>query len=140
MRRELRLTSGPIDAAALAAARPFSATAGAVVQFLGVVRGEERGAAIQGIEYEAFEAMVEAQFRKLFDEAERRWPLEAVRLVHRVGMVAAGEASLWIEVTAPHRGEALAACGWLIDEMKRVAPIWKRPVSPPAGPDAEAGR
>ena len=47
---------------------------------------------------------------------------------YRVGLVPAGEPSLWVEVIAPHRGEAFAACQWLIDEMKRVAPIWKKPV------------
>ena len=58
-----------------------------------------------------------------------RWPVESVRLVHRLGPVLAGEASLWVEVVAPHRGEAFAACQWLIDEMKRVVPIWKRTIS-----------
>jgi molybdopterin synthase catalytic subunit len=52
-----------------------------------------------------------------------------LRVVHRIGLVAAGEASLWIEVVAPHRGEAFAACQFLIDEMKRVVPIWKKAVT-----------
>ena len=72
--------------------------------------------------------MVERQFSLLFDEVEQRWPVESVRLVHRLGVVPVGEPSLWVEVVAPHRGEAFAACQWLIDEMKRVVPIWKRPV------------
>ena len=80
------------------------------------------------IEYEAFPAMVQRQFDLIFDQTERRWPLESVDVVHRVGRVAAGEASLWLRVTAPHRAEALAACGWIIDEMKRVVPIWKHPL------------
>jgi molybdopterin synthase catalytic subunit len=101
---------------------------GAVITFSGVVRGLEQGAAIGGIDYTAFVPMAEAQFHRLFDEASRRWPLESIRLVHRLGYVRVGEASLWIEVIAPHRGEAFAACQWLIDEMKRVVPIWKRPV------------
>ena len=53
--------------------------------------------------------------------------MESVRLVHRVGMVKVNEPSLWVEVVTPHRGEAFAACQWLIDEMKRVVPIWKKP-------------
>ena len=58
---------------------------------------------------------------------EKLWPqVGSVRLVHRLGFVAAGEASLWVEVAAPHRGEAFAACQWLIDRMKQVVPIWKR--------------
>jgi molybdopterin synthase catalytic subunit len=76
--------------------------------------------------------MAEHQFRLLFAEVEKRWPVESVRLVHRIGVVPVNEPSLWVEVIAPHRGEAFAACLYLIDEMKRVVPIWKKPyfVSP----------
>jgi molybdopterin synthase catalytic subunit len=70
--------------------------------------------------------MAEHQFHLLFDEMEKRWPIESVRLLHRIGVVKAGEPSLWVEVIAPHRGESFAACQWLIDEMKRVVPIWKK--------------
>jgi molybdopterin synthase catalytic subunit len=56
-----------------------------------------------------------------------------VRLVHRTGPVAAGETSLWLEIRSPHRAEAFAAGQWLIDEMKRVVPIWKRPMAPSGG-------
>jgi molybdopterin synthase catalytic subunit len=65
----------------------------------------------------------------IFQEIERRWPIESVRLVHRIGIVKVNEPSLWVEMTAPHRGEAFAACQFLIDEMKRVVPIWKNPVA-----------
>jgi molybdopterin synthase catalytic subunit len=134
--RELLLTRDPIDDRALAAARPPSTTAGAVVVFLGIVRDREGEAPIRALEYEAFEAMAEHQFRKLYDDLERRWPmLESLRLVHRLGLVPIGEPSLWVEVTAPHRGEAFAACQGLIDAMKQVVPIWKRPV-PAAPPSA----
>jgi len=68
-------------------------------------------------------------FHLLFDTMEKRWPIESIRLVHRVGLVKVTEPSLWVEAIAPHRGEAFAACQWLIDEMKRVVPIWKKPVS-----------
>ena len=102
---------------------------GAVIYFLGVVRGTEGERSISAIEYEAFQKMVEHQFHLLFDCMEKRWPVESVRLVHRVGIVKVNEPSLWVEVVAPHRGEAFAACQWLIDEMKRVVPIWKKPIS-----------
>jgi molybdopterin synthase catalytic subunit len=72
--------------------------------------------------------MAEHQVDLLFQEMERRWPIESVRLVHRVGPVPVNEAALWVEVVAPHRGEAFAACQWFIDELKRVVPIWKRPL------------
>jgi molybdopterin synthase catalytic subunit len=128
MTRELSIGPEPIDETLLTARRMTSGGMGAVVCFTGVVRGEEAGAAIQAIEYEAFQKMAEHQFGLLFDEMEKRWPVESVRLVHRVGVVKVNEASLWVEVVAPHRAEAFAACEWLIAEMKRVVPIWKKPV------------
>ena len=128
MKRSLIITTGPIDEPGLVAQRRQSAGMGAVVYFTGMVRGLEEGKEIQAIEYEAFQRMVERQFELLFDEMEKRWPIESVRLVHRVGRVKVGEPSLWVEIVAPHRGEAFAAGQWLIDEMKRVVPIWKKPV------------
>ena len=130
MRRQLAITTAPIDHAALSAQRSSSSGTGAVVYFLGVVRGSEASQPIRALEYEAFQAMAEHQFRLLFDELEKRWPIESVRLVHRLGEIQVGDPSLWVEVVAPHRGEAFAACQWLIDEMKRVVPIWKKPMSP----------
>ena len=129
MNRRLVITTEPINEAALLAQRTMSAGMGAVIYFLGVVRGEEEGKAIRAIEYEAFEKMVTHQFNLLFDEMAKRWPIESVRLVHRTGVVKVNEPSLWVEVVAPHRGEAFAASHWLIDEMKRVIPIWKKPVT-----------
>ena len=128
MKRHLTLTSDPIAEPALIAARSLSSGMGAVVYFLGVVRGIEEGAAISAIEYEAFQRMAEHQLNLLFDDMEKRWPIASVRLVHRIGAVKVGEPSLWIEVVAPHRGEAFAACQWLIEELKRVVPIWKKPL------------
>ena len=101
---------------------------GAVVYFLGVVRGQEEDKGIRALEYEAFQKMAEHQFGLIFDEIEKRWPVESIRLIHRLPILKVNEPSLWVEVVAPHRGEAFAACQWLIDEMKRVVPIWKRPV------------
>jgi molybdopterin synthase catalytic subunit len=129
MKRELTITPNPINELALIAERVLSPGMGAVVDFVGVVRGSEEGEPISAIEYEAFQLMVEHQFDLLFDELEKRWPVESIRLVHRIGVVKVNEPSLWVEIVAPHRGEAFAACQWLIDEMKRVVPIWKKPIS-----------
>lgn len=129
MNRTLTLTREPINEASLIEGRTLSGGMGAVVNFLGVVRGSEDGKTIAAIEYEAFDKMVTHQFNLLFDEMEKRWPIESVRLVHRIGVVKVNEPSLWVEVVAPHRGEAFAACQWLIDEMKRVVPIWKKPAA-----------
>ena len=128
MIRQLAITNEPINEAALISQRELSAGMGAVVNFLGVVRGSEDGKTISAIEYEAFEKMVRHQFDLLFDEMAKRWPIESVRLVHRLGVVKVNEPSLWVEIVSPHRGEAFAACQWLIDEMKRVVPIWKKPI------------
>lgn len=129
MERLVRITSQPLDEPALLAGRKVSPGMGAAVYFLGVVRGTEGETPIRALEYEAFERMAEHQFELLFNEMSRRWPIQSVRLVHRVGVVNVSEPSLWVEVIAPHRGEAFAACQWLIDEMKRVVPIWKKPVA-----------
>ncbi len=128
MKKQLTITAEPIDEAALLRARELSRGMGAVIYFLGVVRGEEEGKRIAAIEYEAFQKMAEHQFNLLFDEMEKRWPIESVRVAHRVGVVKVNEPSLWVEVVAPHRGQAFVACQWLIDEMKRVVPIWKKAV------------
>jgi molybdopterin synthase catalytic subunit len=129
MRTELTISWEKIDEQALLQNRVVPDGMGAVVYFLGVVRGTEEGRAISAIEYEAFQQMAEHQFRLLFEQAEKRWPLESIRLAHRVGRVEVGEASIWIEVVAAHREEAFAACQFIIGEMKRVVPIWKRPVN-----------
>jgi molybdopterin synthase catalytic subunit len=128
MKRELTITTEPIEEARLIAARKMSAGMGAAVYFAGVVRGMEEGKAISAIDYEAFKPMVERQFHLIFDQVEKRWPIESIRLIHRVGIVKVNEPSLWVEVIAPHRGEAFAACQFLIDEMKQLVPIWKKSV------------
>ena len=129
MRIELKITTHEIDEGALASAREISTNVGAIVTFLGMVRDSEGEQKISGIDYEAFEKMAHHQFAIIFDEVERRWPIESIRLVHRIGTVPVNEPSLWVELTAPHRAEAFEACQFLIDEMKKVVPIWKRPVN-----------
>ena len=129
MKRWLRIQTDSIDEPVLTRTRSVSNGIGAVIYFLGVVRATEGNQAIAAIDYEAFEKMAHHQFAKIFDEVERRWPIESIRLVHRIGTVPVNEPSLWVEVAAPHRAEAFQACEFLIDEMKKVVPIWKRPVT-----------
>jgi len=78
------------------------------------------------LEYEAFPEMAYHHFNRIFDQVGERWPISSIRLVHRLGFVAANEPSLWVEVISPHRGEAFQACQHLIEEMKNVVPIWKQ--------------
>lgn len=129
MKRQLTLTTDPIDETALIATRGMSSGMGAAVYFSGIVRDSESGEVIRAIEYEAFRPMVEHQFGLIFDQIEKRWPIESIRVVHRLGVVKVNESSLWTEVIAPHRGEAFAACQFLIDEMKKTVPIWKKPLA-----------
>jgi molybdopterin synthase catalytic subunit len=128
MKRWLRIQTEPIDEARLTASREISRGMGAVVTFLGVVREKEGEGIVSGLDYEAFDAMAGRQFHLLFDDIAQRWPIESVRLIHRKGPVLVNEPSLWVEIVAPHRAEAFAACQHLIDQMKKVVPIWKHPL------------
>jgi molybdopterin synthase catalytic subunit len=128
MKRQLTITTEAIDETALLAQRRMSNGMGAVVYFAGVVRADEEGRPISAIDYEAFTEMAERQFDIIFQQIEKRWPIESIRLIHRIGIVKVKEPSLWVEVIAPHRAEGFAACQFLIDEMKQLVPIWKKPI------------
>jgi molybdopterin synthase catalytic subunit len=128
MKRTLTISSDPIDEAALVAQRRMSSAMGAAVYFTGVVREMEGARTLRGIDYEAFRPMAEHQFHLIFSAMAHRWPIESVRVVHRIGFVPVNEPSLWVEVIAPHRGEAFAACQFLIEEMKAKVTIWKNAV------------
>jgi molybdopterin synthase catalytic subunit len=128
MHRELTITAEPINEAEMLLARRMSKGMGAAVYFAGVVRETEENASIEAIDYEVFQKMAEHQFGQIFDTIQNRWPIESVRLIHRIGIVPVNQASLWVEVIGPHRGEAFAACQFLIDKMKEVVPIWKKPI------------
>src|SRR5262245_54652650 len=86
LKRWLRIQTDSIDEQSLTRGRDLSRGVGAVVCFLGVVREAEGSATIKAIDYEAFHKMAEHQFHKIFDEVERRWPIESVRLTHRIGV------------------------------------------------------
>ena len=128
MKTELTISTAAIDEAALAKRREIGKGMGAVIYFSSVVREIEGNAPITAIDYEAHEEMARHQFALIFDAVEKSWPVESVRLVHRLGVVPVNEPSLWVEVTAPHRAEAFDACQFLIDEMKQKVPIWKKPL------------
>jgi len=102
-------------------------SAGAVVDFWGVVRELEDGREIEGIDYEAHKAMAEHQMRTIADAAAENLRLNKVLLHHRIGFVCAGEASLFLRVCAQHRAAAFEANKWIVDELKKKVPIWKRP-------------
>lgn len=122
-----------IDAAALLS-EVSSASAGAVVLFLGTVRDHSEGkTGITHLEYEAYPEMVEEKIQEVVAEALSRWPLTGVAIEHRVGNVAVGEPSVAVAVAAGHRDEAFTAGRFLIDELKAQAPIWKKEHWPGGG-------
>ncbi len=106
----------------------WNGKAGASVDFWGVVRALEEGREISGIEYEAHQTMAQHQLETIADEARSKFALEDVVLEHRVGWVAAGEASLFLRVASAHRGAAFEASAWIVAELKKRVPIWKKPV------------
>lgn len=119
------LTDKPIDVAALAD-EARSPTTGAVVLFLGTTRAVTDGRQTAALDYEVYDRMAREKVAELEAEARRRWPLAECLIVHRLGRVPPGEASVAIAVSTPHRREAFAAGQWLIDAIKAQVPIWKR--------------
>ena len=101
---------------------------GAVVVFWGNVRGIEDGRQIKGIEYEAHRSMAEHQMRLVAESAANKFDVREIFLRHRIGFVAVAEPSVVVRVASGHRGAAFSASQWIMDELKRVVPIWKRPV------------
>lgn len=121
------LTETPIDLSAVLA-HVQAPGAGAVDVFIGTVRDTTQHKAVVRLEYEAYAPMALKKMEELAAEARRRWPVEALALVHRVGLLHIGEAAVGIAVATPHRAEAFEACRWLIDTLKETVPIWKKEV------------
>ena len=119
------LSDKPIDSGALVE-RASSPQAGAVVLFLGTVRELTRGRRTLWLDYECYPEMARLKLAELEAEARRRWPIVACEIVHRLGRLELGEASVAVAVSAPHRRDAFEAGQWLIDTLKEVVPIWKR--------------
>ncbi len=119
------LSTAPLDPAMLVAALR-DAAAGALVTFEGWVRAENEGRAVRALEYEAYGTLALKEGERIAVEAGERFAVTSVRCVHRLGRLSVGEAAVWIGVTAAHRGPAFAACSYVIDEVKRRVPIWKK--------------
>jgi molybdopterin synthase catalytic subunit len=120
---EVLLTQAPLDAPP----RNHDYGAGAMVDFWGVVRKLEDGREIEGIDYEAHRQMAEHQLRQIAEQAVEKFRLQLVIVYHRIGFIAVEEPSLFLRVTSPHRSEGFRASQWIVDELKKKVPIWKRP-------------
>jgi len=102
-------------------------SAGGIVEFKGVVRALEGEREIEGIEYEANRPMAEHQLRRIAEEAVAKFKLKRAVIHHRIGFVRAAEPSLFLRVAAGHRAAAFSAAEWMVDELKKRVPIWKKP-------------
>jgi molybdopterin synthase catalytic subunit len=98
---------------------------GAVVFFLGTVRDSNAGHCVTAIDYESKVSMAVRELDRLIEEAVTKFPISSAFIRHRTGRVPVGEASVVIAVAAPHRSAAYEANAWLLDQLKKVAPIWK---------------
>jgi molybdopterin synthase catalytic subunit len=123
-----RVTTEPLSADSLASDVTVP-EAGAVSVFLGVVRDNTAGRPVVALEYEANVPMAEAKLKEIGEAVHQRWPgVKQVAMLHRIGRLAIGEASVAIAVSAAHRREAILACHYAIDRLKETVPIWKREI------------
>ena len=102
--------------------------AGAVLVFAGVVRPDEDGQRLRGLDYTSYDPMAESQLRRIAEHAIRKHGLLHVQIIHSRGFVAAGAVSLRLTVASAHRKAALIAMDEILDDLKRDAPIWKSPI------------
>ena len=148
------LTHHPIDLAALIS-QVSSAEHGGIATFTGAVRSSHAHRDVTALSYSAYESMAESECAEIVRAAEEQWPVR-VALAHRLGDLVVGDIAVAVAAAGAHRGEAFAACRWVIDQVKARVPIWKReayadgsvawvdPTAPGgivmARPDAEASR
>jgi len=121
----VELTEKAIDTSAVLA-QVASPQAGAVVLFLGTTRQFTGKRETSSLDYECYPEMAQRKLAELEAEARRRWPIVECAIVHRLGHLELGEASVAVAVSTPHRRDAFEAGQWLIDTLKEVVPIWKK--------------
>jgi len=105
---------------------PFGPETGALVEFFGIVRETEGAEKIPALEYEAYDAMAEKVMHEKIALLEKRHPCQAIRIVHRLGVVRLGESAIYVGIQSRHRGEAFLFLQEFMDELKKDVPIWKR--------------
>jgi molybdopterin molybdotransferase len=123
MEIEIQLITTPIAEHQLP---PANSLAGAWVEFRGRVRGEENGAAIAALEYEAYPTMAEREIRRLLQVIAHQYPCLAARVIHRTGIVPVGETAVYVGIAGRHRGEAFDLLSAFMNRLKQDVPIWKR--------------
>ncbi len=126
----VRVQSADFDLGTEIAALRADRRVGAVVSFVGTVRDMNEGASVAEMELEHYPGMTEAALEAIAARARARWPLSGVLVIHRVGPLLPGDQIVLVAVAAAHRGEAFAACEFIIDYLKTEAPFWKKEQTP----------
>ncbi|MCA8959618.1 MAG: molybdenum cofactor biosynthesis protein MoaE [Planctomycetes bacterium] len=121
----IELTGDVIDEAEIVE-RVTTPSSGAVVTFRGVVRNEHHGRSVERLDYSAYEPMARATMTQIGDELRERWPVLELAIVHRLGTLEVGEASIFIALALAHRAEGFDALRYSIDRFKEIVPIWKK--------------
>lgn len=124
MRVEITFTAEPIPVA-IPPLEESNGRYGSFVEFRGIVRGEEHGAAIAGLRYEIYESMADRQLRAIIGELSGQHPCHSMRLIHRMGDILVGETAIYIGITSGHREEGYSMLSALMMRLKKEVPIWK---------------
>jgi molybdopterin synthase catalytic subunit len=106
---------------------------GAIATFTGLVRDANDGSGVAAMTLEHYPGMTEAALAEIVGEAEQRWPLLALRVIHRYGRLEPGDRIVFVGVASAHRGAAFAACEFIMDYLKTRAPFWKKEDTPEGG-------
>lgn len=131
MTSRVRIQTEDFDAAReVAALRAANPKVGGVVTFLGTVRDLNEGAQVAAMELEHYPGMTEASIDAIIGQALARWPIFDALVIHRVGPLLPQDQIVLVAVTSAHRGEAFAACEFIIDYLKTEAPFWKKEQTP----------
>jgi molybdopterin synthase catalytic subunit len=130
----IRIQEGDFDVSAeIAALRKGDPRVGAVVTFLGTVRDMNDGSSVKGMTLEHYPGMTEKALQEILDQAKSRWDLYQTLVIHRVGLLLPEDQIVMVAVTSAHRGEAFAACEFIMDYLKTAAPFWKKEDTPGGG-------
>ena len=127
----IRIQTDDFDLSAeIAALRKGDPRVGAVVSFLGTVRDMNDGSQVKGMTLEYYPGMTEKALQEILDQAKARWDIYQTLVIHRVGPLLPEDQIVLVAVTSAHRGEAFAACEFIMDYLKTAAPFWKKEDTP----------
>ncbi len=127
------IATEPLDVAQLAGSLPHPA-AGAIVTFEGRVRNHNDGLTVTALEYQAYQPLAHSEGLRILREAKSRFSIIDCRCAHRIGALGVGDIAVWVGAVSAHRADAFSACRYIIDEVKKRVPIWKKEI--PASGDS----